>query len=277
MYPGTPSIDDGANPIGDSTPLVGDTLTAETGGWGPGGLDPTFTYTWYVGDVEQGQGPHYTITGSDEGKPIYLTVTANETGYATGSASSGATTDVGPGTLAAPPQPTITGTARVGDTLTADTTGWSSLISRTYAWYANGSQITGQTHSTLKLTAAQYGKTITVRVSGTEEGYNPISPSTSAATARVALGSLTATPRPRITGRPVPGGRLIAHAGNWGPGKVQLRYQWLVGGRPIHGATRATLKLAGRLRGKRITVRVTGSETGYTPVSRTSASTRRVS
>ncbi len=51
---------------------------------------------------------------------------------------------------------------------------------------------------------------------------------------------------------------------------VTVKYQWYVGGKAVKGATKATYKIPGSAKGKKITVTVTGSKTGYTATSRTS-------
>ena len=90
--------------------------------------------------------------------------------------------------------PTISGTVRVGETLTADTSGISDAdgltdVSFSYQWTRNDESadagISGATDSTYTLVDADAGKTIKVRVSFTDGGGNPES-LTSAATAAVA-------------------------------------------------------------------------------------------
>lgn len=80
--------------------------------------------------------------------------------------------------------PTISGTLRVGYTLTAHHNTWTTGTAFAYRWYASGAAITGATHSTFKLTSAQRGKTITVKVTGSLSGYQTIT-RTSAATAKI--------------------------------------------------------------------------------------------
>ena len=74
-------------------------------------------------------------------------------------------------------EPTISGTAQVGQTLTADTSGISdddglANVSYSYQWIRNDgstdSDITGATSSTYALVSADEGKTIKVRVSFTD-------------------------------------------------------------------------------------------------------------
>ncbi|GAA1962729.1 hypothetical protein GCM10009798_23110 [Nocardioides panacihumi] len=71
---------------------------------------------------------------------------------------------------------------------------------------------------------------------------------------------------PRIGGKARVGRRLFAEAGHWTPG-TRLSYQWLANGRPIAGATGTSLKLTGKLEGKKVSVRVTGTLQGATPSS----------
>ena len=95
--------------------------------------------------------------------------------------------------------PTISGTAQVGDSLTADTSGIADadgLTSATFAyrWLADDAEISGATGSSYTLTSSEQGKTIKVRVTFTDDAGNGES-LTSAATAAVAAAPspLTAT------------------------------------------------------------------------------------
>ncbi len=86
--------------------------------------------------------------------------------------------------------PTISGTAQVGETLTASTTGISdaeglSNVTFSYQWLADAAEISGATGSSYTLVAADQGKVIKVRVSFTDDAGNAES-LTSAATAAVA-------------------------------------------------------------------------------------------
>lgn len=80
---------------------------------------------------------------------------------------------------------------------------------------------------------------------------------------------------PKVTGTARVGAALTAAPGTWTQGAT-LRYQWLAGGQPVAGATARTLTLKPAQVGKKISVRVTGSLTGYTTVVRTSAATAAV-
>ena len=86
--------------------------------------------------------------------------------------------------------PTIGGSAQVGETLTADTSGIADedgLTNATFSfqWVAGGSDISGATGSTYTLTASDQGQTVQVRVSFTDDAGNEET-LTSEATAAVA-------------------------------------------------------------------------------------------
>ena len=94
--------------------------------------------------------------------------------------------------------PAVTGTARVGQTLSADTSGIGDadgLQNATFSfqWVAGGSDISGATGSTYTLTASDQGQTVQVRVSFTDDEGNEET-LTSAATAAVAA-TVPGTPR----------------------------------------------------------------------------------
>lgn len=91
----------------------------------------------------------------------------------------------------------------------------------------------------------------------------------------VTAASLVVTPTPTITGTAKVGTTLRVTAGTWDDG-VKLSYQWKRNGVAITGATKTWYKLGAADAGKRITVTVTGTKTGYTTVAKTSARTRLV-
>ena len=96
---------------------------------------------------------------------------------------------------------------------------------------------------------ASWGKTYTLNISGV----------------------LTATPVPTISGTAKVGSVLTVKAGTWSPAPVTLKYQWLRNGKTISGATASTYKLVAADGGSKITVKVTGSKTGYNSVAKASA------
>ncbi len=161
--------------------------------------------------------------------------------------------------------PTISGTAAAGATLVADA-GRSTPV--TYQWRADGVAISGATGSSFVLPGTSVGKRITVTVSALD-GSDAV---TSLPTAPVSAGTLGAV-TPTISGTAKLGNTLTAVPGTWTPSPVTLTYRWKADGVDIAGATGKTLKVATTQIGKRITVTVTGSKTGFTTAQRTSAQT----
>ena len=176
--------------------------------------------------------------------------------------------------ILAGPVPTITGTRKVGYTLTAVPGSWgpAPVILR-YQWYRSGVPMTGATAKTYTLSGADAGKQISVRVTGSKTGHLPVTKA-SAPTAGITPGTLVA-PTPTISGTRRAGYVLTANPGTWTSGTT-LRYQWYRSGVAIAGATAKTYKLVTADRFDTIKVRVVGSKAGYTTVTRFSASTSRI-
>ena len=139
----------------------------------------------------------YTITELTDGTEYSVRVIAtNASGDSPPSTEVAAT----PGSNPATGAPTIRGTAQVGQTLTASTSGIRDDDGLTgavysYQWIANDGttdgEIPGATSSAYSLTDAEVGRTIKVRVSFTDDAGNP-EVVTSSSTAAVAHPPLTA-------------------------------------------------------------------------------------
>jgi hypothetical protein len=76
--------------------------------------------------------------------------------------------------------------------------------------------------------------------------------------------------KPKLAGPAKVGKKLKASVGSWTPAPASFRYTWLRNGKPIKRATKATYKVTAKDRGKKISVRVTGSGPGYPSLSVTS-------
>lgn len=253
---GTPGV--------SGTARVGNTLTSSTGTWTTG---TTYTYQW-LGDgrpITGATGATFVPTNAQSGMRIAVAVTGARAGYPTLTRVSAATS----ARVMRWATPKISGTVAVGSTLTAKPGTWTTGTTFTYRWYANGTAITGATNPTFRLTTAQKDKRITVKVTG-KKWSHPTTIKTSAATGKVML-----APTPKITGTAVHGNTLKASPGTWTP-YVTRRYQWYADGVAIAGATSSSLKLGTAQKDKRITVKVTGTRSGYAKVTKTSAKTLRV-
>ena len=74
---------------------------------------------------------------------------------------------------------------------------------------------------------------------------------------------LTQAPVPVVTGTPRVGQVLTASAGSWQPAPVSTAFQWQANGQPIAGAVSATFTPRAIHVGSNITVKVTGTRSGY--------------
>ena len=152
------------------TKKVGYALTANPGPWGPGTV--TFKYQWYRSGVAITGATlkTYLLTGTDAADTMTVKVTGSKTGYSSRARTSVATVAIAPGLTA--PTPTITGTKKVGYTLTANPGTWGpGAVTLKYQWYRSGVAISGGTAKTYKLVSTDRYDTIKVRVLGIKTGY----------------------------------------------------------------------------------------------------------
>ena len=185
---------------------MGETLTAGvTGISDSDGLNSaTFAYQWLADDVEidGATANSYTLTDTEAGKTIKVRVSFTDDAGNDEELTSAATGAV----AAAPPPPntpatglpSITGTAQVGETLTAGVTGISDSdglnnAAFSYQWLADDAEIDGATASTYTLVANDAGKAIKVRVSFTDDAGND-EELASAATGAVAAAAVVKPP-----------------------------------------------------------------------------------
>jgi hypothetical protein len=248
--------------------VVGSTLTADAGTWTP--APTTLSYQWMRGSsaITDATGSTYVLTPADSGKVITVKVTATSTGYRTTTVRSAAADAVAPATFTTA-IPTISGTASVGQELTATVGSWSPVpTSTSVQWKRDGKAIEGATGTTYTVTLDDANAKLSVVVSGTKDGYADASAS-SVETDTVAAGQFTAPAKAAVSGDRVVGQTLTADAGTWSPTPT-LAYQWLRDGTPITNADHATYTVTADDVDADITVQVTGSAHGYADLTITS-------
>jgi hypothetical protein len=244
---------------------IGKVLTAVTAAWQPGPVP--MIYQWYRNGIPipGATSVTYQLAAADAGK----SVTVEAIGYIW--PPNNVTRLSAPfmvGGLLTTKTPTISGTAVYGNTLTANPGTWGpGTVTFKYQWNRNGAAIGGATGRTYKLGWADTGTTITVTVTGNRSGYAP-APKTSAG--KAIQKAVTAT-TPKLTGAAKAGSTVTASRGTWGPSGISIRHQWYRDGRKISGATKSTYKVTNADKGLELKVKVTGSKSGYTTVTRTSA------
>ena len=207
-------------PAVTGTAQVGETLSADISGIGDadGLANVSYSYQWVRNDgtadtdITDATASTYTLVDADDGKTIKVRVSfTDDDGYAeslTSTATEAVSFAVQQQIANSPATglPAVTGTAQVGETLTADTSGIADTdgltnVSFSHQWIANDgnsyTDITSATESTYTLVSADEGKTIKVRVSFTDDAASEES-LTSAATGAVA-GAVAAAPSSYIT------------------------------------------------------------------------------
>ena len=200
-----------------------------------------------------------TITGLTEDREYEVQVRATS-GEGTSDWSLAGSGDR-PANQPATGQPTISGTARVGEDLSASTSGISDgngLTSPTYSYQwlraetasAAGEDISGATSATYTVVEADQGKYVRVRVSFQDDDGNAETVTSDATGPVSAEANVAATGQPTISGTAQVGGELTAGTSGISDGNgltsPTYSYQWLRGetasaaGEDISGATSAT-------------------------------------
>ena len=305
-------------PAISGTAQVGETLTADISGiadedglenvtkdylWAINGsskIGAKYAYQWLVDGADSGSGDHhagysnttYTLAEDDVGKAISVRVTfVDDAGYQE-TLTSAATDPV-----AAAPQPnspatgapTIGGTAQVGETLTADTSGITDedgLDDSTFTvqWVREDSVMVASAARSYTPTDGDRGKSVKVRVSFTDDAGNPETRTSANTTTVEARASSPATGAPIISGTAQVGDTLTADITGIsdadGLSGETFAYQWVSSDgttdSDISGATNATYTLAAADQGKAIKVRVTFTDDGGNEETLTSAPTEPV-
>jgi hypothetical protein len=228
--------------------------------------------------IKGATGAAYTTSPTaDKAKSISVKVTGKLPGYTT-VAKTSAKVKIGVLTTATPKLVNVTNgkdpakTAPVfGQTLRAEMSAWSPAgVTLTYAWYRSGVKAPVGTGTSYPIQAADVGKTLLVKVTGTLTGYTTVTKA-SKASKKITAAKQTAV-TPKVAGEPALGVTLTADTAGWGPSEVVFSYQWLRDGKSIKNATNASYTTDTKAdKGKSVSVKVTGKLPGYTTVAKTSA------
>ena len=253
------------NPVISGTAQVGQLLT----------VDPnvnytgvTFHYQWYrdAAAISGAVGAGYYLAAADLGHKVSVKVTASRTGFVSVAKVSAKTATVIAGTITTLGIPTITGIAKVGQKLTAVKPTFSpSGTTATYRWYRNGVAITGASASTYTLTAERPRHHDPRAGHGVEGRLHRRSASRASPTATVALGIITVSKIPTITGTARVGYTLTGHTTGWNVSGLTMKYAWYANGELIQLSTSPYLKLSAEEKGKTISLTVRGWKVGYAP------------
>ncbi len=154
-----------ATPVVTGTAMVGGRLTTA----GAGATGATYSYQWLrnAAPITGATAASYILTSSDLAAQLTVRLTASRFGQSMAKTSAPVT--VAPNLVTSLRTPVISGSAKVGQTLSAVPIG-ATGATFTYQWYRSGTAITGATGPTRTLTASEYGKVMTVTVTATYLG-----------------------------------------------------------------------------------------------------------
>jgi len=231
-----------ASPANTAAPtIVGDVrqgsgVAASTGAWTN---SPTsFAYQWQrcsggCSPIAGATGETYVITSGDAGAQLEVVVTAtNDSGSAAQESSASTVASLASGAPADQAPPTLGGSARQGQALTAGAGSWTGGT-LSYQWLrcdttgGNCTGLGGATGSSYTAAAGDLGSRLRVRVTASSGGA--ASSAVSGMSDVVASGSApNDRSRPTISGNEVQGSALTADHGDWtGDAPITYAYRWL--------------------------------------------------
>ena len=289
-------------PTISGTAQVGATLTASTSGIADtdGLTNVSYSYQWIRNDgssdtdIQDATGTSYSPVDADEDQTIKVKVTFTDDAGHDETLTSTATDSVAARpNLPATSAPTISGTAQVGETLTASTsdiadTDGLTNVSYTYQWVSNDgtddSDISGATSSTYTLADSDEGNTIKVKVSFTDDAGHEETLTSTATAAVAARPNSPATGASTISGTAQVGETLTAStsgiADTDGLTNASYSYQWVRNNgssdTDIQDATGSTYTLVDADEGQTIKVRVSFTDDAGNDETLTSAATSEV-
>ncbi len=198
---------------------VGSTLTTSNGTWG-GTAPITYTYAWgrcnssgaACAAIGGATAHTYVVVSADVGHTLRATVTATNAA-GSGQATSNATAAIVVGAPVNTATPVVTGTAKEGQTLSATGGTWTGAepITYTFQWWrcntdgSNCATISGATTASYKLTTADVGHAVRIRITATNSAGS--TSAVSGLTAQVASASGTTTTT-TTTSTPPPSGTV---------------------------------------------------------------------
>lgn len=164
--------------ISDESPTVDQVLTVEPGAWDPAPV--TLAYQWLRVDphgkttsIPGANSGQYQTKTEDIGSKLRVTVIGSKAGNVATYETSDISQTVAEGTFEDPPNPTISGTVKVGKTLTVDPGTKEPGADYKYEWYRGKKAISGATKAKYKVSLPDQGKKLSVKVTAFKQGYSP--------------------------------------------------------------------------------------------------------
>ncbi len=274
-------------PVAVEAPVIsggaweGETLSASGEGWA--GSNVTAGYQWRrcnssgaeCSDIAGATEREYTLSSSDVGHTLRVRVGAGGSVGSLVALSAPSLAVAAKSSLRNTWLPGLSGTGKVGQTLTANPGSWvgAASLSYTYQWQrcnregGGCANISGATSSTHVLVTADAGKTVRVLVKASEEGANA---ATVASTGELIAGEKgpVLEVAPGVSGTGLPEYTLTATTGKWAGTEIKYTYKWQKCNEAgeacaaISGATSQTYKLPTSVVGSTVRVLVIATLSG---------------
>ena len=123
--------------------------------------------------ISGGNKSSYTLTSADYKTSVAVRVTLSRVGFDNATSTSSGVR-VGLGELVKTPEPIISGTPRVKNTIKARIGSWDSGVKLSYQWLRDGANIPRATGTSYRLTTADRRAEITLRVRASKTGFETV-------------------------------------------------------------------------------------------------------
>ena len=258
---------------------VGERLVCAPGSWTD--VSGGFSYAWYRGGqlVKSGGAGYgeYTLSKADEGQEVYCTVSAHG-GKTNGKGElefleveSFNSVEIGHKAKVELPknttQPTVSGKAELGGTLSCSQGVWTGTapITYTYRWLRDKVAIGTATSSSYTVTSEDEGEELSCKVTAENSGGS--TPAESSNSLKITGKPPANVSVPTVKGIAEVGQTLTCSEGKWeGSQPITYKYQWLSGGVEVGGATASTYLIKAGDEGKAVSCRVTATNSAGGPV-----------
>lgn len=246
-------------PTIEGQPQVDEILTADPGTWSRR-VDEV-TYRWFADGemVDFTSSPSLFPTAAMVGKRLSVEVTVKSQDGQSAAVMSAPTEAVLKGVLSNSRLPGVSGVLRVGSTVSLYEGSWNKSVQSAYELLADGEPVaTGTRHT---LTPDLLGKRLSVRVTATRAGYDPVTV-TGDESEPVTEGKFVGVWPAIDDVAPIIGVPITVGLNNSYDGPT-YSYQWMANGEEIDGAEGATFTPTDAQLGKALTVRLTMTSPGY--------------
>jgi hypothetical protein len=156
---------------------VGSQLNAQIGNW-DSGIGLSFQWMSDGVPVTGANSSSYLLSASDLGHKVAVSVTGSAPGFSSVNMTS--PSNIITSGLMSVKVPGISGTVKVGKTLTAVTKPWVTAAKISYQWLLDAKPIKGASGKTLKVLASQKGRKISLRITQAMPGYSSATATTAA-------------------------------------------------------------------------------------------------